>query len=42
MSEKDIGHLNAIIDSCLKIERFTEHLNNADEFFMTKKPSMPC
>lgn len=37
MSEKDIGNLNAILDSCLKIERFTEHLNNADEFFQDEK-----
>jgi uncharacterized protein with HEPN domain len=37
MSEKDIGNLNAILDSCLKIERFTKHLNNADEFFQDEK-----
>jgi len=37
MSEKDIGNLNAIIDCCLKIEKFTKHLNNADEFFQDEK-----
>lgn len=32
MSDKDLGNLSAIVDSCHKIERFTSDLNNADEF----------
>lgn len=37
MSEKDLANLKAIIDSCQKIDRFTEHLNDSDEFFEDEK-----
>ncbi len=37
MSDKDLGNLHAIVDSCQKIERFTAHLNDSDEFFEDEK-----
>ncbi len=37
MSDKDLGNLSAIVDSCHKIERFTSDLHNADEFYEDEK-----
>jgi uncharacterized protein with HEPN domain len=37
MSEKDKANLLAILDSCLKIQIFTENLPDADAFFEDSK-----
>jgi len=37
MSEKDKGNLAAIIDSCSKIEKFTDDIWDADAFFEDEK-----
>nr|MBI1231769.1 DUF86 domain-containing protein [Cytophagales bacterium] len=37
MSEKDRGNLLAIIDSCLKIEKFVEDICDVDTFFEDEK-----
>lgn len=37
MSDKDLGNLSAILESCDKIQRFTTNLNNADEFYEDEK-----
>ena len=37
MSEKDKGNLLAIIDSCLKIEKFVDDISEADSFFADEK-----
>ena len=37
MSEKDKGNLSAIIDSCSKIEKFTNDISDADAFFADEK-----
>ncbi|WP_158858075.1 HepT-like ribonuclease domain-containing protein [Lunatibacter salilacus] len=37
MSEKDKGNLLAIIDSCLKIEKFVEDICDVDAFFEDEK-----
>jgi len=37
MSEKDKGNLLAIIDSCSKIQKFTDDIWDADTFFSDEK-----
>jgi uncharacterized protein with HEPN domain len=37
MSEKDKGNLLAIIDSCIKIQKFTQNIWDADAFFADEK-----
>lgn len=37
MSEKDRGNLLAILDSCAKIQRFTEDMNDADAFYADER-----
>jgi uncharacterized protein with HEPN domain len=37
MSEKDKGNLSAIIDSCSKIEKFTDDVWDAEAFFADDK-----
>jgi uncharacterized protein with HEPN domain len=37
MSEKDKGNLSAIIDSCSKIEKFIDHVWDAEAFFADEK-----
>lgn len=37
MSEKDKGNLLAIVDSCLKIEKFVANISDADAFFIDEK-----
>ncbi len=37
MSEKDRGNLSAIVDSCSKIEKFTDEIRDADSFFADEK-----
>lgn len=37
MSDKDKGNLLAIIDSCTKIQKFTDDIWDADDFFADEK-----
>lgn len=37
MSEKDKGNLLAIIDSCIKFQKFTQNIWDADAFFADEK-----
>ena len=37
MSEKDKGNLFAIINSCTKIQKFTDNIRGADAFFADEK-----
>jgi uncharacterized protein with HEPN domain len=37
MSEKDRGNLLGILDSCAKIQRFTEEMNDADAFYADER-----
>ena len=37
MSEKDRDNLLGILDSCAKIQRFTEEMNDADAFYADER-----